>query len=231
MAGAAAYSAFAKAAPYACSISTSTLKGIVSDLFAQLIVERRSRPQWRRTLAFTIFGATYLGAFAQYKYATLYTTLFGAAKTAPVIALKLLADMVISAPLIYFPLYYMFKGVIFGSGAREELRNYFSPHGAGMLKRYWIVWLPSLSAMWMVIPQHLRVPFLCSISLAWQVALSTLSYVPSAQGCEAKAEPKHAAGPRQHFDVVMSERDDLFDYIALRRCARRRGVLRLVLRD
>jgi hypothetical protein len=29
--------------------------------------------------------------------------------------------------------------------------------------------------MWVVVPAHLRVAFMCSVSLVWQVALSTLS--------------------------------------------------------
>ena len=230
MSGAAAYCAFAKASPYVCSISTSTIKGCVSDLFAQMVVERKRVPQWRRTLAFSLFGATYLGAFAQFKYATLYTALFGAAKTAPVIAFKLLADMLISAPLIYFPIYYLFKGAIFGSGCRTELSKYFSPHGFSMLRKYWVVWLPSLTVMWTLIPQHLRVAFLCLISLVWQVALSTLSYLPekdstsSSPGkAESDAQPPHTR--HSHLDhVVMSQTgssSNILDASSLRRDERR----------
>lgn len=124
----------------------------MSDLFAQLVVERRSRPQWRRTLAFAIFGALYLGFFAQFKYAVLYTSLFGATKTGPVIAAKLLADMIISAPLIYFPAYYTLKGVIHGTGARKEIRKYLSSHGMDMLTKYWVVWCAPKRSSWATPP-------------------------------------------------------------------------------
>ena len=156
--------------------STSTVKGIFSDLFAQLVVEKKQRPSWRRTAAFSLFGAVYLGAYTQFKYLTLYARLFGAAKTAPVIGLKMLVDLAVSAPLIYFPTYYWFKGVLFGS-ARREVASYFSPTGWKMLTRYWAVWTPSFVVMWTLVPTYLRLPFICSISLVWQVALSTLTYV------------------------------------------------------
>jgi hypothetical protein len=41
--------------------------------------------------------------------------------------------------------------------------------------RYWSVWFPVETLMWVVVPAHLRVAFMCSVSLVWQVALSTLS--------------------------------------------------------
>jgi hypothetical protein len=159
--------------------STSTVKGLASDLFAQLVVEKKRVPEWRRTLAFTIFGATYLGAWAQYKYSTLFVTLFGASKGAGVILLKIMSDMLVSGPLIYFPIYFAFKGALTGGSTRKGLGEYFSAKGFGLLRRYWVVWTPTLLAMWWLVPSHLQCSFVCAVSLLWQVVLSTLSYVPS----------------------------------------------------
>jgi len=220
------YSMFAHSAPLTCSITTATIKGVCSDLFAQLVVEKRRQPEWRRTLAFCSFGAVYLGAYAHYKYTFLYSFLFGSAKTVPIITTKILADLLISAPLIYYPIYYGFKGALFGS-ARSELRKYFSAHGIAMVLRYWAVWTPTFVVMWTLIPVHMRIPFVCVVSLVWQVALSTLSYVSSPDGrTDGRDSPAAPARPEDRFvDVVMREGGD--DIASIRRCPRRRGVLRL----
>lgn len=37
--------------------------------------------------------------------------------------------------------------------------------------------------MWFFVPAHLRIAFLCSVSLIWQVFLSTRSYCNEEDGC------------------------------------------------
>ena len=48
--------------PLATAIGTASTKGVLSDLIAQLAVERKARPNFRRVLAFAVFGGLYLGA-------------------------------------------------------------------------------------------------------------------------------------------------------------------------
>lgn len=48
--------------PLATAIGTASTKGVLSDLIAQLAVERNARPNLRRVLAFAVFGGLYLGA-------------------------------------------------------------------------------------------------------------------------------------------------------------------------
>ena len=112
--------------------STAATKGIFSDAFAQTALEKRplASLDTMRTAAFAAFGALYLGLFAQYKYAFLYPSLFGHALTVGSVAAKVSADMLISAPFVYFPLYFMSKGLFAGKGPLKSLREFFS--GAGM---------------------------------------------------------------------------------------------------
>ena len=49
--------------------------------------------------------------------------------------------------------------------------------------------------MWLFIPSHLRVAFLCAVSLVWQVALSTLSNRPSPSNMGAAAHTTTPASP------------------------------------
>ena len=46
--------------------------------------------------------------------------------------------------------------------------------------------------MWVLVPKHLRVAFLCSVSLVWQVVLSTITYAPQ--------PPPQPAGPEVHSE-------------------------------
>ena len=57
----------------------------------------------------------------------------------------------------------------------KALRQYLSPTGARLLKQYWAVWIPTFAVMWSAVPHHLRIVFLCAVSLVWQVSLSTLT--------------------------------------------------------
>lgn len=168
------YSTLALQSPLACSIGTAGLKGVTSDLFAQFAVERRRSVERRRTLAFCSFNMLYIGAFGWYKYNHLYNAIFGTAKTLPVIAAKVTTDLGAGAPLIYFPAYFIIKGLFAGHGPLHSLRE-LSAQGWSLLRRYWAVWFPVEILMWMVVPAHLRVAFLCSVSLVWQVALSTMT--------------------------------------------------------
>ena len=89
--------------------------------------------------------------------------------------------------------------------------------------------MPSLSVMWTVIPAHLRVPFICTISLAWQVALSTLT---NNLPVEAATDGSRPALRRDQLDVVMKEDPSALAEAAtyLRRCTRRPGVMRCIIR-
>jgi len=163
-------------APVLCAACTSSVKGVVSDAFAQLVVERSPILDLRRTLAFATYGATYLGLIAQWKYNVLFSRLFGSSMTVPSIAAKVLFDLGICGAFLSFPSYYLTKGLFTGSGVSRSLAEYFSPKGWQLLKKYWLVWFPVQVLMWTVVPPPLRITFVCAVSLVWQVVLSTLSH-------------------------------------------------------
>lgn len=85
------YSGAALASPLMTAATTATLKGIVSDVFAQLAVERRNKLDVVRTACFVAFNFIYLGLFNSWKYGTLYAALFGKAATVGAITCKVCA--------------------------------------------------------------------------------------------------------------------------------------------
>lgn len=193
------YSAASIAAPLSCAVGTAAVKGVASDLFAQIVVERKFRDiSLSRTLAFASFGAVYLGALASWKYNHLYTALFGQSTALTVILSKVGLDIFVSGPLIYFPLYFIVKGLFAGQGPVNSLREYLSSNGMSILRRYWMLWLPVEMLMWFFVPSHLRIAFMCSVSLIWQVFLSTRTHCNGEDGCTLTTEDDEECIP---FDV------------------------------
>ena len=85
--------------------------------------------------------------FAQWKYNHFYAAVFGQSTALPVILSKVSLDIFVSGPFIYFPLYFIVKGLFAGQGPLASLREYISSNGMSILRRYWMVrsFLPSLS--------------------------------------------------------------------------------------
>ena len=170
----------------------------MSDLFAQLAIERRFQSlSLSRTAAFASFNAVYLGAFNCWKLNTLYSHMFGNVLTASSISCKVLFDMLVCAPFLYFPLYFVVKAVFSGGQLRTSLRQYASRDGFKMLRKFWAVWLPVETIMWLLCPPHLRIAFLSAVSLLWQVFLSTKSYNPSSSsggGDRTTGSSSHSSG-------------------------------------
>ena len=67
------------------------------------------------------------------------------------ISAKVGVDMAVSAPFVYFPIYFLVKGLFAAQSPLASLREYFSVKGRSLLLRYWRVWLPVetiMSACW-----------------------------------------------------------------------------------
>lgn len=190
-----AYGAAAVSAPVACAVGTAGVKGLCTDLLAQLGVERKSGApfDFMRTISFISFNALYMGWVAHYKYNVFYAAVFGASSSAATIATKIAFDMFLFAPFIYFPLFFLMKGVFAGKSPRAALGEFVSRSGAKLLAYFWAVWAPVETFMWCFVPAHLRIAFLCSFSLFWQVLLSTLSYRKSDATGVSKGESSNRA--------------------------------------
>ena len=155
---------------------TATFKGFSSDVIAQTAIERRPLAQLdvARTTGISTYNALFHGLLNVWKYGVLYPGLFGDATTFTTVLSKLAADFFVAAPLIYFPSYFIVKGAFKSKSPFASIREY-AAKGQDLLLRYYLIFIPTETVMWIVIPPHLRVPFLLAVSLIWQVLLSTLS--------------------------------------------------------
>eukprot|EP00729_Bicosta_minor_P003059 gene3059-27777_t len=81
--------------PWSSSFLVCLLKGSLSDLFAQSVVENKpaSGIDLRRTIVFASFGGLYCGMFQHLIYNRVYPVLFGAGTTFVPVASKIAAEL------------------------------------------------------------------------------------------------------------------------------------------
>ena len=82
-----------------------------------------------------------------------------------------LAYQFVVVPLLYYPLFFSFTGILQGLTVRETLeraKNQFLP----CWKRNVLFWIPTQFVMFGFIEENLQVPFVCIVGLLWSTILS-----------------------------------------------------------
>jgi hypothetical protein len=187
------YSTMAAQAPFTTGFVTTGLKTTAADAFAQLVVEKREKIDWRRNAMFTAFGFCYLGGFQYWLYNVQFTKWCGFITkhsghlgSAPV---KTFIDQFIHHPTMYFPVFYSLKATVEGrplvTGPDSALARYRDEY-FDCWKALWSIWVPCTLFNFTFVPRHLRIPFVAATSAVWTVTLSVMQGAFS----EEKAAPK-----------------------------------------
>jgi hypothetical protein len=58
---------------------------------------------------------------------------------------------------------------------RDALSRYVSDAKKDLLWKYWLIWTPTQCLTFSVVPVHLRIAFIASVSFFWFILLSTIS--------------------------------------------------------
>lgn len=174
-----AYNSHAQRRPLLVGTATTVLKTSAADLFAQTVIEdkRWDEVDWRRHGLFCGFGLVYLGGFQYWLYNRAFVRLCAAATRAGgragSVAAKVVVDQGLHHPLVYFPVFYLLKGMVEGRTAsgsmalcREELWD--------NCKALWAIWVPAQLVNFALVPQHLRIPYVAGVSFGWTVVLSAM---------------------------------------------------------
>jgi protein Mpv17 len=178
-----AYSQAARARPLATAIVTAGLQTWAADGIAQLVVERRTRLDLRRSALFAGFGVMYIGGFQYFLYSVAFvrfTTFFERVGTVTRLGqhvARALIDQLGHVPTIYFPSFYALKAVAEGRPLiRGECSaaSLYRKEGWECLKANWFIWIPAQIVNFAFVPIHLRVPFVSSTSFGWTIILSTM---------------------------------------------------------
>lgn len=130
----------------------------------------------KRNVAYIIYGGIFIGLMCHMEYDYVFPMLFGTDHSIPTIVKEILFDNFISGPLLWLPPAYLIKAVIYDYPMKEGLENYFSDiTDYGLLNKYWKVWVPAQTISFSIVPDHLRVAFMASVSFFWFIMFSTVS--------------------------------------------------------
>lgn len=145
----------------------------------------------RRNLAYVLYGGIFVGLMSQVEYNCVFPFLFGTEKTVPITIAKVFFDNLLVAPTVWLPPAYFIKAWVYSSAEenpgdqnnnggirilKEGLDKYLvDVRENNLLWQYWAIWFPAQSVSFSVIPDHLRVAFMASISFFWFILFSSVS--------------------------------------------------------
>jgi len=193
---------FPQRRPEEFSVILATCKTWTADAIVQFGERRRGinwKFDWRRSAAFALFGVMYIGLAQWFLYVTVLTWLFPDAMifaNAP-LAMKLkdqtglidmagqvFVDIFIFQILIYFPVFYIIKGLIqgkqsFWENAKQGLGKYHVNMVADNLASC-AIWIPA-DVVIFACPMYLRMPMEHMVSFGWTMFISAMRGSPDKQ--------------------------------------------------
>ncbi|KAL7531678.1 hypothetical protein ACHAWF_003869 [Thalassiosira exigua] len=159
--------------PLQSAVLTCGVKASVADGIAQLRKAGWDDLEFRRNLAYVLYGGVVVGALCHFEYDLVFPLLFGDEH-------NLWTSFRDDGPLVWLPPAYLVKAMVYGYELEEGLRRYaIDVKENGLLQKYWAIWLPAQSISFTVVPDHLRVAFMASVSFFWFILFSTVSESPS----------------------------------------------------
>ena len=145
--------------------------------------------EFRRNIAYIIYGGIFIGALCHYEYDVLFPILFGTEHNLVTSIKEVLFDNFVTAPIVWLPPAYFVKAVMYNYSLTEGLNRYINDITKnGLLKKYWTVWLPAQSVSFTVVPDHLRVVFMACVSFFWFILFSTVSSNASGSSGDGELE-------------------------------------------
>jgi protein Mpv17 len=158
------------------SVATQS-SDIKSKLQKNLPKEDSFNWEFRRNLAYVIYGGIFVGLMCHLEYNVLFPMLFGSEHTAKTILEKVIFDDFISAPLMWLPPAYLVKALVYDYSMTEGLGKYWRDiQDNSLLTKYWSIWVPAQTISFSVVPDHLRVAFMASVSFFWFILFSSVSH-------------------------------------------------------
>mmetsp|Transcript_15114 Transcript_15114/g.22672 ORF Transcript_15114/g.22672 Transcript_15114/m.22672 type:complete len:243 (-) Transcript_15114:147-875(-) len=171
--------------PLQSAIVTCGVKASVADGIAQARSEA-DKLELRRTLAYVLYGGIFIGGFCHFEYDYIFPYLFGDDHSIKTIFEEVCFDNFISAPLCWLPPAYLVKAAVYDYPLREGLEKYVHDikHN-GLLTKYLSIWIPAQSISFSVVPEHLRIVFMASVSFFWFILFSTVASASDANESES----------------------------------------------
>lgn len=192
--------AFFRNSPYVAAAVVCSIKASTADIIAQrrhfkkrreegddldvvinsdgslTTTEASTKVDFRRNLAYMVYGAFYQGLFLEHSYNHIYPWMFGTSADFFSVVKKVSFDMMFQSPVLTLPIAYLSKALIFRYPFREAIRRYVDDvMNHKLLLKYYILWIPMMVIAFGFVPDHFRVTFCASISFFWMIILSSIS--------------------------------------------------------
>jgi protein Mpv17 len=166
--------------PLQSAILTCGVKASIADCIAQVRAWKNSGDpnviEMRRNAAYIVYGGIFIGMMSHLEYNHLFPLMFGDDHSIKTIVSKVIFDDFVSAPIMWLPPAYIIKALLYEYPVEEGLKKYWNDIcNEDLLLKYWTVWVPAQSISFSVVPDHLRVAFMASISFFWFIIFSSLS--------------------------------------------------------
>lgn len=152
----------------------------------------------KRNLAYILYGGIFIGLMSYIEYSQIFPFVFGTEKTVITTIEKVFFDNLLFAPLVWLPPAYFIKACLYYNNddatndgetssnsntntnmitsiVHEGITKYGTDvRENDLLYKYWLIWFPAQSISFSVVPDHLRVAFMASISFFWFILFSSV---------------------------------------------------------
>ena len=156
----------------------------------------------KRNLAYILYGGIFIGLMSYIEYSQIFPFVFGTEKTVITTIEKVFFDNLLFAPLVWLPPAYFIKACLYynnddatkdgetssnsntNSNTKTNMITSIVHEGItkystdvrenDLLYKYWLIWFPAQSISFSVVPDHLRVAFMASISFFWFILFSSV---------------------------------------------------------
>ena len=159
------------------------------DLSTTTTEKSKKTTDWKRNIAFVMYGSLYQGCAQEFIYNHLYPVWFGSATSVTVVLTKVLFDLLIQTTTVTLPIAYLTKSLIYRYSFKEAMRRYVDDiKNHGLLKKYFLLWGPVQCITFGIVPEHYRVTFVAFVSFFWLIILSTIASKTPSPGDQATAD-------------------------------------------
>jgi hypothetical protein len=125
----------------------------------------------RRNLSFLLYGGLYQGMANEFIFNTLLPFWFGTNHM-----LQALVAVFFFGSMVSLPIAYRIKAFVFGYSGKEGFRRYrHDVTHNGLLKKFWIVWIPVNCTNFGIVPPRYRITVNSIVAFCWLTVLSTIS--------------------------------------------------------
>jgi protein Mpv17 len=165
--------------PLKTSLWFTGAKAGLADAFVQTQVERRGEIDRERLATFSLFGFAYQGGVQYWMMVKLWERLFPGAQLVPVVQ-KILATNLISDPVFFFPCFYTLReglarpnlAVSSPSSLVYSAMCQYRRRCLEDWRNNWVVWFPGHAISYGLMPLHLRMPWVATLSFGYLCILS-----------------------------------------------------------